>query len=557
MPLVYSFHLVFILLLSFIQCPLGFAAPLPSFTLDRVTPVQSFTQPAPTLNWQVSIGGSYTDKASAIAAFTDSTYVVVGSTSSTNGDMATDPLAGKVQSAAWVSKLNKQGNKVWFKSYALFPNNLYSYHSALSVATLSSGGCVVAAEAISSAADQKRSPWVFKLDANGGKVWEKTFNASSSLEYSSQTVTVDKEGNYVVAGWVKKPGNAGFGLYDVWVIKLDPTGNLIWEKTFGGSSNEQPSSIISLPEGGYVIAGYTASQDGDVTPTYEGFNCWIVKIDTNGNKVWQKTYGGSYDDRAMSIARTSDGNFVVAGYTSSGDGDVKGYHGTTPPVYGNTFFGFHDFWVLKLDKDGKLIWQKALGGFNDDVSASVSVTAQDEYVVAGSIESADGDVTGYHPPADAYVRRTDYWVIKMSSSGTLIWQKALGGSKGEDAAAVLSTIDGGCIVVGAAESANGDVAINRGYTDAWIVRLNGPAKLACTSVTTGSWNVASTWSCGRLPTALDDVIIQPEHTALLDSGMTEAVCRNLEILGTFSMQGSSILINGTRITIDQESVLTK
>ncbi|GAB3809575.1 hypothetical protein GCM10028819_51800 [Spirosoma humi] len=471
--------------------------------------------------------------------------------------MATDPLAGKVQSAAWVSKLNKQGNKVWFKSYALFPNNLYSYHSALSVATLSSGGCVVAAEAISSAADQKRSPWVFKLDANGGKVWEKTFNASSSLEYSTQTVTVDKEGNYVVAGWVKKPGNAGLGLYDIWVIKLDSAGNLIWEKTFGGSSNEQPSSIISLPEGGYVIAGYTASQDGDVTPTYAGFNCWIVKIDSNGNKVWQKTYGGSYDDRAMSIARTFDGNFVVSGRTSSGDGDVKGYHGTIPPVYGNTFFGFHDFWVLKLDKDGQLIWQKALGGFNDDVSASIAVTDQDEYVVAGSIESADGDVTGYHPPADAYVRRTDYWVIKLSSSGTLIWQKALGGSKGEDATAVLSTTDGGCIVVGAAESANGDVAINRGYSDAWIVRLNGPTLLTCTSLTTGSWNASSTWSCGRLPTALDDVVIQPEHTVLLDSGMAEAVCRNLEILGTFSMQGSSILINGTRITIDQDNVLTK
>ncbi|WP_138504757.1 hypothetical protein [Spirosoma lacussanchae] len=306
-----------------------------------------------------------------MAALPDSTYIIVGNTSSTNGDMTRDELVRNVASAAWVSKINKQGNRVWSRSYALFPNDLYSDHDALSVATIDQGGCVVAAVAIR---EGKKSPWVFKIDANGSKMWEKTFNINSNSEYHTQTITVDSSGNYVVAGWVRSEGNAGLGLYDVWIIKLDSDGNLIWEKTFGGSSNDLAKSVISLPEGGYVIAGYTASKDGDVTSTHNGFDCWIIKLDAYGNMLWQKTYGGSYDDRAISVARTSDGKFVVAGYTSSGDGDVTGYHGTVPPAYGNTFFGLHDFWVLKISESGNLIWQKALGGSNDDISASVAIT---------------------------------------------------------------------------------------------------------------------------------------------------------------------------------------
>jgi hypothetical protein len=293
-----------------------------------------------------------------------------------------------------------------------------------------------------------------------------------------------------------------------------------------------------------VIAGYTASRDGDVTATQEGFNCWILKLDANGTLIWQKTYGGSYDDRAMSIARTGEGSFVVAGYTSSGDGNITGYHGPQPPRYGNTFFGLHDFWVLKLGQDGRLLWQKALGGFQDDVSASVTVTDKDEYIVAGSTESADGDVTGYHPPANAQVRRTDFWVLKLSSSGVLVWQKAYGGSMGEDASAVLPTADGGCLVAGRAESSTGDVETNRGYSDAWIIRLAGPVPLECTTLSNGIWSAASTWSCGRIPTITD--VVRLRHVIAIPANY-KANAQQLIYEAPVSLQWST----GSRLLLGQ------
>ncbi|GAB3716883.1 hypothetical protein GCM10027592_58580 [Spirosoma flavus] len=520
MPKIYLVQFVLALLLSFN----GFAFPLPTFANKTISSVQSFTLPTPTVRWQTIIGGSYFDNATSMAASADSTYIVVGSIASTNGDMAGDPLSGKVLSAAWAAKINKLGNKIWFKSFALFSNTQYSQHGASQVVTLADGSSVIIAAANYSIATPKYIPWVFKLDANGNQVWEKTFNSSSSFEYYAQSITVDPNGNYVLAGWVKKPSNTNLGTYDYWIIKLNPEGELIWEKTFGGSSNELPGSVIALPEGGYVIAGYSASTDGDVTTTHDAFNCWILKLDTNGNKIWQKTYGGSYNDRAISIIRTPAGEFVVAGYTSSGDGDVTGYHGTIPPSGDNNFFGDHDFWILKLNREGGLIWQKTLGGFDDDMATSIALTNNNEYLITGSTQSPNGDVIGYHTPADRYVNQTDAWVIKLDSTGTLIWQKALGGSKGEGAAVVLPTSNGGSIVAGYAESTTGDVTSNRGYSDVWIVRLNGPADPGCISTTDGMWSSVSTWSCGRVPTATD--VVHLKHRITIPDNY-EATARRL------------------------------
>jgi hypothetical protein len=150
------------------------------------------------------------------------------------------------------------------------------------------------------------------------------------------------------------------GNTDLWVVKLDATGNVQWDKTFGGSANDHANAIHPTTDGGYVIAGYTGSNDVDVTDNQGWDDFWVVKLDATGLLQWQSTYGGSNVDRAHSIAPAMDGGYIVAGYTVSSDGDVTDHHGN------------QDYWVVKLDAVGILQWQRTLGGSDLDEANSVA-----------------------------------------------------------------------------------------------------------------------------------------------------------------------------------------
>lgn len=131
---------------------------------------------------------------------------------------------------------------------------------------------------------------------------------------------------------------------------MDLNGNLVWQKYLGGSGDDVANSIYQTTDGGYVIAGYSTSNDGDVTGNHGGSDCWVLKLDLNGNLVWQKSLGSTGSDSGTSIQQTTDGGYIVAGVSGSNDGDVTGYHG-----------GIADFWVLKLDAAGNIVWQKSMG----------------------------------------------------------------------------------------------------------------------------------------------------------------------------------------------------
>ena len=133
-----------------------------------------------------------------------------------------------------------------------------------------------------------------------------------------------------------------YRFYDGWVVKLDKNGDTLWQKKLGGSGEDVGNAVTAAPNGTYVMAGSTISSDGDVSSHNGGDDVWIVKLDGNGNILWQKTFGGSQVEAASSIVSTSDGGFIVAGYTYSNDGDVSGNHGSgLNPV---------DAWIIKLDK---------------------------------------------------------------------------------------------------------------------------------------------------------------------------------------------------------------
>ena len=228
---------------------------------------------------------------------------------------------------------------------------------------------------------------------------------------------------------------------------------IMWQKSLGGSDWDWAYSIQQTSDGGFIVAGGSYSNDVYVTGNHGSTDYWVLKLKPSGDIEWQKSLGGSDADEAFSIQQTSDGGFIVAGYSESNDGDVTGNH------------GWYDYWVVKLNTSGAIDWQKSLGGSYSDAAYSIQQTSDDGFIVAGGSYSDDGDVTENHLSAD-------YWVVKLNSSGNIEWQKSLGGSDDDIATSIQQTSDGGFIVAGYSGSNNGDVTGNHGNVDYWIVKLS-------------------------------------------------------------------------------------
>ncbi len=404
----------------------------------------------PHIQWQKTLGGSNFDQPFSIQQTYSGGYIVAGFTLSNDGD-----VTGKNKSNDfWIVKLDVSGNLQWQKTLG---GSRIDF--ANSIQQTNDGGYIVAGSTESNDGDVTGNNggndyWVVKLDAIGNIQWQKTLGGSGWDK--AQSIQQTNDGGYIVTGLTESDdgdvtGNKGRANY--WVVKLDVSGNIQWQKTIGGSNYDQAKSIQQTLDGGYVLAGYTLSNDGDVTGNKGDEDYWVVKLDVSGNLQWQKTMGGSNKDQANSIRQTNDGGFVVAGWTSSWDGDVTENK------------AWMDYWVVKLDISGNLQWQKTMGGSNWDKANSIRQTNDGGFVVAGFTGSNDGDVT-------LSKGQSDYWVVKLDGSGNLQWEKTLGGSERDEGNSIQQTKDGGYIVAGYSKSNDGDVTGNKGSSDYWIVKLS-------------------------------------------------------------------------------------
>ncbi len=302
---------------------------------------------------------------------------------------------------------------------------------------------------------------VIKLNNTGDIQWQKIIGDPDINEYPSD-IEQTTDGGYIIAS------SSG----DYWIVKLDASGNIIWQKSLGGSGADFANDIQQTSDGGYIVAGNSSSRDGDVT-TIHGYldDYWIVKLSSAGNIVWEKSLGGNRPDYSRAIRQTTDGGYIVAGHTRSNDGDVTGNH--RPSTINENYAD--DAWIVKLNSTGSIQWQKCLGGTGDngDRAYSVEQTIDGGYIFAGFTSSYDGDVTGNHGGL------LDYWVVKLSSAGDIQWQKCLGGSKSEDAYSIKQTADSGYILAGRTNSDDGQVSgFHGGNTlDFWIVKLNNTGDL--------------------------------------------------------------------------------
>jgi hypothetical protein len=196
------------------------------------------------------------------------------------------------------------------------------------------------------------------LTSDGSIEWRKSLGGTKNDEATAVQLTSD--GGYIVAGISYSFNNDATNNYDYWIVKLTSSGIVEWQKNFGGSKHEFARAIRQTEDGGYIVAGRTDSNDRDVTGNHGDFDCWIIKLTADGDLMWQKTLGGGNGDEARDVQRTSDGGYIVVGATNSIDGDVTNTHGL-----------HDDFWIVKLNNNGDIEWQKTLGGFGSDAAFSI------------------------------------------------------------------------------------------------------------------------------------------------------------------------------------------
>ncbi|MCF6308692.1 MAG: T9SS type A sorting domain-containing protein [Flavobacteriaceae bacterium] len=403
------------------------------------------------IEWETNLGGSGTDSATSIQQTADNGYIIAGYSWSNDGDISENNGDDDI----WIVKLDGTGSLVW-------ETNLggSSWDEAYSIQQTIDGGFVVAGFSWSNNGDVSENNggydfWIVKLDDLGSLVWETNLGGSSWEVASSIQQTIDE--GYIIAGYTTSNDgdvSENNGADDFWIVKLDVNGSLVWEKSLGGSGFDNATSIQQTADGGYIVAGASNSSNGDVGGNYGNYDYWIVKLDINGTLVWENNFGGSNEDWANYIQQTTDGGYIMVGWSKSSDFDVSGNNGR------------RDYWVVKLDSNGVLVWEKNLGGSYDDIASSIQQTFDGGYIIAGFTSSTDGDINENNGG-------DDYWIVKLSATGSLIFETNLGGSGNESARSIKQTNNGEYIVLGSSNSNNGDVGGNNGVKDYWVVKLEG------------------------------------------------------------------------------------
>lgn len=299
--------------------------------------------------------------------------------------------------------------------------------------------------------------WVAKINSNGDIIWSNNFGGSSLDELYNVIATND--GNYIACGMSSSDDidlNNNHHLFDGWIIKFDGNGNILWSKNYGGTSTERIYSIVELQDGTLVAAGNAHSQDIDLNiPTYGGTDGWVLKLESNGNIIWSKAYGGTKNDSFLKIKKTNDNSLIMCGNTFSADNDLTSNYGST------------DAWVVKINENGDKIWSFNFGGSDSDSFIDFQITAQNEIILCGESESNDQDLSNGNYGQD------DAWITKINSSGSMIWSKNFGGSQSDVFSSIVLKPNNNILICGFTESNDHDlIDLNIGLSDGWLVELD-------------------------------------------------------------------------------------
>ena len=411
--------------------------------------------------FQKTYGGTSTDMGSSVQQTSDGGYIAVGITFSFSSG----------NQYFYLIKTNSTGDTLWTKTFGGINND-----EGYSVQQTSDGGFIIAGYTNSFGVGNV-DIYLIKTDSTGNMVWNKTIGGTVSEEaYSVQQTT---DGGYIITGVTD---SFGAGLEDVYLVKTDSIGNILWTKTYGGSNDDVGSSVYQTADGGYIVGGYTKSFGAG------NYDFYLIKTDVSGNVQWTKTFGGINDEQSYSVQQTTDGGYVIIGYTNS---------------FGA---GFEDVYIIKTDTSGNTVWSKTYGGIYDDEGYSIQQTTDGGFILVGFTQSFGfGDY-------DTYLIRTD-------PTGNILWTRTFGGSNGDVGSSVKQTTDAGYIIVGRTEN------FGAGNYDFYLIKTdsignsgcneNNPATVSnnTTSIVTNPATLVSSGGSSTTPVPI-----------ILSGGMTNTVC---------------------------------
>lgn len=386
-------------------------------------------------------------------------------------------------------------------------------------------------------------PLTSSYELANAATWAKSYGGVQD-ENVFRSVVALSDGGHVIAGVTN---STGAGMNDIWIIRLNSSGNILWQKTYGGARNEETRSIQQTADGGFVVTGPTNSFGSGAN------DIWVIKLNSAGAVQWQKTYGGSLADVSHAIQQTVDGGYVVAGFTKS--------FGT----------GLQDYFVIKLNATGGIVWQKAFGGAGNDVIRFVKQVSDGGYLAAGFTHSfgTKGDImlvkmdangnmewdmhyggAKFEEPstilevADGYIvleqsnsfsGNTDGWLFKVDTDGQIVWQKRVGGGSFDELSAAQQTPDGGFIAAGETKS------FGIPAEDFWVVKFDSSGGIAWQKRYGGS-NVEEAESIALTP---DGGYVVVGTTRSFSEGLRDIWTIKLDSSGALSGCGPGVTVQST------------
>ncbi len=360
--------------------------------------------------WTRTYGGNSEDRAWFVLQTAGSGYLIVGSTSS----------YGAGGADVYLIKTDSQGDTLWTHTYGGAMTDW-----SKSAVEVSSGGYLIAAKTISFGAGSW-DMYIIKTDGFGDTIWTRTYGGSQSDV--AHSVVETSNGDFVIGGSTKSYGSGNFDFY---LIKINPSGDTLWTRTYGGTGDDIIDHIASTNDGGYLLSGYTDSFGAGNDDVF------VIKIDSLGIPIWTRTYGGSSIDKAWSGFQTTDGGYIIAGETMS---------------YGS---GMSDCYIIKTNSLGDTVWTRTFGGSDDDVAHYAKQSIDGDYFIAGATQSYGAG-------------EWDVYVLKVNTSGDTIWTHTYGGIEWDVGLWAQQTNDEDYVIAGYSRSYSGN-----SNEDVYLIKIAG------------------------------------------------------------------------------------